>query len=190
MKIIGITGKIGAGKSVIASFFSFLHAKVVEVDIEAKKLYYREEIRKKVEDILKQSILSPDGEVDFRVIATKYFSSIEIYDAINSILYPVLKEEMHKLVQMTSGNILVFDAAMLYEIGLDTLCDLTVVVKAPLKLRWERVKKRNPKMKRKDFLLRDRLQDAKSRDNVFVIKNDERHSILEQFEKFVIMYLR
>ncbi|MCX7696989.1 MAG: dephospho-CoA kinase [Bacteroidales bacterium] len=189
MRVIGITGKIGAGKSLVASLFRLLDAHIIDVDKEAKSLYYRNDIREKIESILQQPILSGNGGINFQTIAAKYFTSKVVYEAINHVLYPVLKERIIHLIGEIDKGLIVLDAAMLFEIELDIICDQIILVKAPLKIRWERVKDRNPLMTKKDFLMRNKLQKDRFSSKVFVLKNDHRHSVLKQFEKFVQLYL-
>jgi dephospho-CoA kinase len=188
--IIGITGKIGSGKSTFAKLFTLLGAQVIDVDNEAKHLYFRNDIQKKVEFILGKPILTREGNINFKAIAESYFSQPGIYAKINDLLYPILFQEIQKKIISCSSPIIVLDAAMLFEIGLNSLCDLIVEVKTPLPLRWKRIKQRNPSMTYKDFLLRNRWQRFHKENFIIEIHNDHKNSLLKQFEDFVIHYIQ
>jgi len=180
--IVGITGKIGSGKSTVAKLFALHGAKVIDVDSKAKELYFQKDVQQAVEHVIGISIVLPDGNIDFRKIAQHYFSSMEIYQHVNNLLYPILLNHIKHLIGECASTFLVLDAAMLFEIGLDTLCDVVVEVRAPFSLRWKRLKQRNPQMTYQDFLRRNRLQQSHRSRKLHVIYNDEKQSVLKQFE--------
>ena len=94
MKMIGITGGVGAGKSEIMAYLSrTCKCRVVRADEVAhlvmkpgKTCYMR------LVSLLNDDILDPDGTIDRRKMAEKIFSDSGLLSSVNSIIHPAVKE--------------------------------------------------------------------------------------------------
>ncbi len=136
--VVGVTGKIGSGKSTVSQFFSELGATVIDVDKVAHRILEREDV--------KQLLLRHFGDqivvnrrVDRRRLASVVFSNPSQLLVLESIVHPILRTEVAKQVENLNG-LVVIDAAILHRIGLQKLCDLIIVVKAPTEKIFERLK--------------------------------------------------
>ena len=139
--LIGITGGIGSGKSTIARALETRGFTVYDCDREAKRIIAE---NKEVQ----QQIISLFGEDSFvngiyntAYIAQRVFSDPSLLAQLNAIIHPAVKADILSLLPSTgrSGGVSLFiESAILYEAGLDSLCDKIIVVDAPEDIRIAR----------------------------------------------------
>jgi len=143
--VVGLTGGIGSGKSFVASLFKKYNTIVYySADEEAKKLMNtNNEIKFGVCELFgNQAYL--DG-----LLNRKYISSIVFKDPIklkelNKIVHPKVKAHFESFViQHSSKSIILYENAILFEIGSDVKCDKIIYVSASQKERIRRVIKRD-----------------------------------------------
>ena len=139
MKIIGLTGGIGSGKSTIAMLFKALGVPVYIADIEAKKILASSKVvRAKVISLLGTSAYS--NEMPNRAyIAQKVFNDPVLLDGLNAIVHPEVTASFKRWVQKQDAPYCVKEAAILFENGGFTHCDATILVTAPRVVRVQRV---------------------------------------------------
>ena len=139
---VGITGGIGSGKTIVTKLFSLL-------DIP---IYYSDERAKVVmNDILKEPIIEAFGEKSFSngVLNREYLASNVFKDEaqlskLNAIVHPAVAFDFSKWLTLHSEDeYVVKEAALLVETGSFTELDVLIVVISPLKLRIERIRKRD-----------------------------------------------
>lgn len=186
MITIGLTGNLGSGKSTVAKVFESFSFRILDADAMAKDLYFIPEIRQQVEQLLGESILNPDSSINYRKIADYYFNKPGIYKALNEILYPELQKNIKNEINATGDNVVV-EAAMLFEIGMGKSFDYVTTVSTPVEERIQRVYKRNG-CSREQFMEREKLQSPaewKETKADFVIRNDERSSVVAQVNRIV-----
>ena len=143
MKIIGLTGGIGSGKSTIAMLFKALGVPVYIADIEAKKILASSKVvRAKVISLLGTSAYS--NEMPNRAyIAQKVFNDPVLLDGLNAIVHPEVTASFKRWVQKQDAPYCVKEAAILFENGGFTHCDATILVTAPREVRVQRVLSRD-----------------------------------------------
>ena len=146
--LIGITGGIGSGKSTIARALEARGFTVYDCDKEAKRIIAE---NKEVQ----QQIISLFGEEAFinGIYNTQYISKCvfspslqgrsgeALLEQLNAIIHPAVKADILSLLPSTgrSGGVSLFvESAILYEAGLDTLCDKIILVDAPEDIRIAR----------------------------------------------------
>ncbi|HEY6162997.1 MAG TPA: dephospho-CoA kinase [Bacteroidia bacterium] len=182
MKVIGITGGIGSGKSTVCRIFKTLGIPVFNADDEAKKLYSEAEVRKKVTALLGEEVYR-DGALDRAVVAKKVFSDKTLLAQLNNIIHPAVQE---KFVQWCKENAsapyVIKEAAILFEAGSDKDTDAVITVTAPKELKIQRAMKRDgisagEVEKRMKNQWSDEEKIKRSR---FVIKNDEMELLIPQ----------
>lgn len=181
MITIGLTGNIGSGKSTVAKIFQSFGFDFLDADTMAKELYDIDEIRIKVEKLLGKSILKKDGKVDYKIISEQYFNNVEIYKSLNNILYPALQQKIKKETSNSKKN-LIIEAAMLFEIGSNSLYDYIITVSAPIEERIERIKKRNG-FSTELFMERENNQSSatwKEQHSDFIIYNNKGAELITQ----------
>lgn len=147
MKIFGLTGKTGAGKSTVAEKLSALGFYVIDGDKIAR------EITEKGKPALKElanefgcDIIKDDGSLDRKLLASRAFKDKESTAKLNGITHPIIKAEFENELKMaeTEGfSFAAIDAAALLESSCKDLCEKIIVVTAPEEIRLSRILRRD-----------------------------------------------
>jgi dephospho-CoA kinase len=141
--LVGLTGGIGAGKSTFAALLAERGAQIIDADVFSRDaLRPGEEAWNAVVEQFGDEILAAGSmEVDRKRLAAIVFSDPKQRIALNAIVHPVvlrrIADSLDKL--RTTDEIVVLDAALLVETGLDRDLDQVVVVTAPEELRETRM---------------------------------------------------
>ncbi len=132
MKIIGLTGSIAMGKSVAAKMFRRLGVPVRDSDATIHRL-----LAKGGAGVAPVAKLFPDavvdGVVDRRKLGAKVFADPAALARLEAILHPLARQDMKAFLDQhrrRRSNRVVLDVPLLYETGLDAICDVVVVVSA------------------------------------------------------------
>lgn len=140
-KIIGITGGIGAGKSVVSRILRGLGYPVFDCDYEAKVLMgCNSELMRSLVELVGEATYS-NGELDRAYLASVIFTDAEKRSAVNKLVHTAVRQEFQRRAQDTSGLFFV-EAAIMASSGLAALCDSVWVVDAPVELRFKRALER------------------------------------------------
>lgn len=146
MKIIGLTGGIASGKSTISRLIREKGIPVICADELARKVVepgypaYKKMIAE-----FGEKILNPDKTLNRPKLALLVFSSPEKLKKLNSLIHPAITQEMKEEIERLKKKkekMVVLDIPLLFEEGLDELCDKAIVVYAPEETQRERLKKR------------------------------------------------
>lgn len=144
MKIIGLTGGIGSGKSSVGEIFKSLGAPVFVADLEAKKLYKDSEILTRVKEALNEDdLLLNNGNLDTKKIASIVFNNPEKRTALNAVIHPEVKKQFTEWVGNHNFIYCIREAAILIEAGAHKDCDKIIVVACDKEKRISRVMKRD-----------------------------------------------
>lgn len=129
MRIIGITGGVGAGKSEILDFLrNRYEAHVIQADeVGHLVIEMGTEGYQKVLDVFGQEILRPDGAIDRGILGGIVFSDPAKREALNQIIHPAVKawirREIERKAQEGECRLLVIEAALLIEDHYEELCE-------------------------------------------------------------------
>ncbi len=147
MKVLGITGGIGSGKSTVAKELVKFGIPVFVADEESKKLLSgNEEIREKVKSLLgEQAYIATEGtEIPNRkYIASKVFTDKQLLSELNSIMHPAVRQEFQTWKNVQQSSYVAYEAAILLETGGRKICDQILLVTAPQEVRIKRVMERD-----------------------------------------------
>lgn len=144
--ILGLTGPTGAGKTTAASAMKDISCYVINADKIARSiLSIGSPVVDKVCEAFGEDLKKPDGEISRIKLAERAFKSIENTNKLNSITHPAIIEQIEKQLENIPENhdIVVLDAPLLFEGGLDKKCDFIVSIIADEKLRRSRIMKRD-----------------------------------------------
>ena len=138
--IIGITGGIGSGKSVVCRELKEMGYPVYDTDKEAKKLIlHQEDVHQRIEQHFGEEVFA-HGAYQTAWVAQQVFAQPTLLAALNAIVHPAVKEDIRRwAAEQTESKWLFVECAILYEAGMDALCDQVVCVSAPEEVRIERV---------------------------------------------------
>lgn len=135
MLVAGLTGGIGSGKSTFAAMLEARGAEVIDADgLGRAALQPGEPAWHSVVDQFGDEILSAGSmEVDRKHLARLVFGDRDKLAALNAIVHPVILGRIADTLEALSGTdeIVILDAALIVEIGLDSHLDLMIVVTAP-----------------------------------------------------------
>lgn len=146
MLIVGITGNPGSGKTTVAGIFAKRGAEVIDADkITHSLLLYNIKIVKKLIESFGKDILDARGKIDRKKLAEVAFANRRNWMLLCKIVHPeIIKIIKEKIREASQRNIelLVVDAPLLFETGLDKIADYTVFVTAKSEQQFERAKRR------------------------------------------------
>ncbi len=180
-KIIGITGGIGSGKSLVSELFSSLGYPSYNSDKEAKRLYITPEIKKEVISIFGEGIYSGNA-LNKAVLASKAFSNKILLEKLNQLIHPAVGVHFQNWLEEQDSNLVFKEAAVLIESGAYKSCNVILTVSAPESLRIARVMARDGVSETEVKARMDKQLSDKEREYYadWVILNDETNSVIKQ----------
>lgn len=147
MKIIGLTGLTGAGKSTVAQKLMAYGCYHIDADKVARDVINNNEnVKNKLKARFGDDVINADGTTNRPVLAARAFADRESTNDLNAITHPAVTEEIKSIIkdmQEVGYSGIIIDAIALFESGEDALCDFTVAVIAPKEIRLERIMKRD-----------------------------------------------
>lgn len=161
MKIIGLTGGIGSGKSTVGAMFQKLGVPVYNSDDQAKLLM---NTSKKIKEQLialfgKEAYV--DNELNRGFIAKKVFNDSDLLSQLNAIVHPAVRRDFNRWSKKQKAPYVIQETALLFENKAQELYDKTIVVVAPKELRIERLLKRDQTTKEQiESRMKNQLDDA------------------------------
>ena len=139
MKIVGLTGGIGSGKTTVAKLFMELDIPVYIADDEAKQLMDRSKIIKRHLIQLLGRKAYTKGGLNRAFIAKKIFCDPILLSKVNQIVHPKVAKHFRRWVGKQKGPYCIKEAAILFESGSYKDCDTTILISAPKAVRIKRV---------------------------------------------------
>ncbi|MDD3280555.1 MAG: dephospho-CoA kinase [Bacteroidales bacterium] len=141
---IGITGKIGSGKSTICRIFESIDIPVYYSDTEAKKFYNYPEIIKTLCDKFGKGILDIDKKIDKRALASIVFNDEDKLEQLNCIIHPlVIKDFDAWYKEKNDFPYVLFESAIIYQCRIASLFSKIIYVDCPEEIAIKRVMKRD-----------------------------------------------
>jgi dephospho-CoA kinase len=140
--LIGITGRFGSGKTEAARIFAESGARVISADDIGRRVAAKSpEIRRRLAQEFGNDILTPTGRVRRRILGQRAFSSEAGKKKLNKIVHPELLRELdvRTSAALKRYKIVVIDAALLIDWGLDRKVDLTIVIHTKNRVRMSRL---------------------------------------------------
>lgn len=152
--VIGLTGNIGTGKSVVRHMLEHLGAYGIDADALAHRVIAKGAPGyAAVVDYFGKYILKPDGEVDRERLGRIVFGDPEALAKLESIIHPLVRQGADYLIRRAPQPVIVIEAIKLLESSMAKQCDSTWVVYAPPDIQLARLMK-NRGMNEKDARLR------------------------------------
>ena len=143
MLVVALTGGIGAGKSLVAQYFSELGARVVDADqlsriaIERGSEGFDEVVTRFGESILR------NGDIDRKALGEIIFGDKSAKEDLESIIHPRVRQLFFDVVaDLAADEILIYEIPLLVETGAASNFDQIITVEADLELRKSRLLKR------------------------------------------------
>jgi dephospho-CoA kinase len=146
--LVGVTGGIGSGKSVVCREFERLGRSVLSADGIARELTDADrEIREEIRAAFGPAVFAPDGSIKRKEVANIVFHNRELRDKLNAIIHPRvfirIEEILSRLPPAARQPYVVIEAALIFESDMNKRLDYTIVVDAPEEIRIKRVMERD-----------------------------------------------
>lgn len=147
MRIIGLTGGIGAGKSEVARLLAKRDIPVINADKLSREVV--EPGTKGLKAVIAKfgdTVLRPDGGLNRKALAARVFENKRDRRSLEAILHPLIREraEAHLgLLEESGAQVVVLESPLLFEASQDDLCDAVIVVVSREELRARRCKRRD-----------------------------------------------
>ena len=141
--VIGITGNIGTGKSVVRKMLEHLGAYGIDADALGHRAIAKGAPGyQPVVDTFGQWILAPNGEIDRRKLGRLAFADPEIMRQLETIIHPLVGQAVDWLVRRSPKQVIAIEAIKLLESDLRKHCDSIWVVAAPPEAQLARLLKK------------------------------------------------
>ena len=185
MKIIGLTGGIGSGKSKVLNEFKSFGVTCYETDKVAKKLMINDQdLANKIKSIFGSDVYH-GNELDRNKLANLVFNDETKLASLNAIVHPKVALDFKLFISKQKVPFVIKEAAILIESGAYKDCDLIILVTAPKSDRLKRVIKKGG-LSEKDVIdrMRSQWEDEKKIPFAdFVIENNDWEKTTPQIEK-------
>ena len=146
MKVIGITGGVGAGKSQVLEYLQDKYgATIIKTDDLGKKVQKKgTECFQAIVEHFGEDILNEKGELDRPKLADIVFSDEKELDMLNAIVHPAVKEEILRKLkgeERKSTNLVLIESAILNKVDYQSFCDEVWYIHTDEEIRIQRLMK-------------------------------------------------
>ena len=183
---VAITGNIGSGKTTVSKIFNVLGVPVFYADIEARLLYYREDLKQQLRLLFGDVIFNSSNEIDTKQLAELIFKDAKKLQSINNLIHPLVFEKYEQWLEEHQNEVYTLhESAILFENKLESHYDIIIIVTAPPELRIARIMQRDGVEREKvEARMTHQLSEAeKNKRSDFVIVNDGGQLLIPQVIK-------
>lgn len=142
MKILGLTGGSGTGKSAACTAFARLGCGVIDADATYRTLCDTcEPMLKEIQNVF-EDVFSTDGKLDRKKLGAIVFADAQKLQQLNAITHPYIRQAARDAFAAYSKRgclLCIYDAPVLFEGQMETLCDKTCAVLAARNTRIARI---------------------------------------------------
>ena len=154
MIVVGLVGKIGAGKSTVARRLAAHGARVIDADALAHEVLEEARVKRKIVADFGDDVLGLDGRVQRSVLGERVFGPSAEHAAALQVLEAIVHPRVHERIQgmldqaradeVAGGNprVVVLDVPLLYRAGWDAVCDCLILIGCDEAVRRERLANR------------------------------------------------
>ena len=181
--IIGVTGGIGSGKSVVSRLLRLMGVPVYDCDREAKRLMCESVvIREALVGAVGAEVYDASGQLDRAYLSSYMFGNLERVSLVNGIVHPVVRADFKEWAQQSGKAVVAVESAILFEAKMDADVDAVCLVHAPEATRVRRAILRDGSNEK---AVRSRMQSQLSEQEYMeradvIIHNDDAHSLICQ----------
>jgi dephospho-CoA kinase len=173
--VIGLTGNIGTGKTVVRRMLEHLGAYGIDADALSHRVIARGGPGyPKVLEVFGQWLLKADGEIDRKKLGRVVFDDPAALKRLEGIIHPYVIQAIDILINRATQPVVVVEAIKLEDLRLDKACDSIWVTTAPLDMQLARLSEKR-KMSRHEAMQRINAQptkEARVASSSVIIRND------------------
>jgi dephospho-CoA kinase len=128
--ILGLTGSFGSGKTTVAAMLRSCGAEIIDADRIAHRCYRPASIAyKRIVALFGRDILRRDKRIDRKKLGSKVFSDKGLLKKLNAVVHPQVKSIIRAKIKRAKKRVVVIDAPLLIETGLQEIVNKLIVVK-------------------------------------------------------------
>lgn len=186
--IIGVTGGIGSGKSVVSHLLRLMDVPVYDCDREAKRLMCESvAIREALTEAIGAEVYDAAGQLNRSYLASYMFGDAERVAQVNRIVHPVVRADFKAWAQQSGKSVVAVESAILFEAGMAADVDAVWAVHAAEDVRLQRAVKRDASHAE---AVRSRMRSQLSEQEYVeradkVVCNDGSCSLIQQVEQLL-----
>jgi dephospho-CoA kinase len=184
MIVIGITGGIGTGKSMVCSIFNTLGIPVYDADTNAKQIIVDDaEVKSAIIKLFGDDAYYPDGTYNKAYVASIVFNDKLKLERLNAIVHPKVIQRGNLWANANSHHpYLLREAALMFESGSYIYNQFNILVESPIELRIKRICSRD-KCSKEEAIKRINAQwsdEERRKYSDLIIYNNEEKSLIQQ----------
>ncbi|MCI5724640.1 MULTISPECIES: dephospho-CoA kinase [Fusobacterium] len=143
--IVGLTGGIASGKSTVSNYLKNKNYKIFDADLIAKEISQKKEVEEEIVSNFGVSILDEStNKIDRKKLKKAVFEDEKKLNILNSIIHPKVYSFFENIkIRSKKEEVIIFDVPLLFESGMDKLCDKIVLVSSDDKIKIARMIKRD-----------------------------------------------
>lgn len=143
-RIIGITGGIASGKSTVSALLRDRGFPVVDADRIARKVVEPgEPALDRIREVFGEDMIDGSGRLRRKVLGNLVFSDEEARRQLDEIMKPFIDEEIERQIRAIKGSLVFLDAPLLFEWGMQSRVDITLLVAVEEETQIRRLMKRD-----------------------------------------------
>jgi len=176
--VIGLAGGIASGKSLVAHILSELGAAVIDSDRLNHEVLSRKDVREQIQSWWGFDTYDCNRRCDRSKLAKIVFANPGQKKILEDLTYPLIAQRRRQLMRQyeldPAAQAIVLDSPLLYEAGLDELCEVVIFVHSDEKARLERAS-RSRGWKENELQRREKLQipvDTKRNKADYIVENN------------------
>ena len=185
MKIVGLTGGIGSGKSTVLNQFKNLGINTYSADKAAKKLINSDKgLIKSIKNLFGDNIYE-NNILDSVKLSKIVFNDPYKLKSLNSIIHPAVAKDFESFIKTKNGDYIVKEVAIIFETNTEDNYNKIILIRAPLEERIKRVILRD-NLSREDVIKRvnNQIDDSTIIDNCdYIIENNNLKDLKEKVLK-------
>ena len=142
--VLGITGGTGCGKSKAAKYLASLGAKHIDADEISRALTAENgEALPEIRRIFGDEVFSGDGQLNRRALADVVFHNPVAKRALEGVIHPLVQRRVMDEILSAEEAVAVLDVPLLFETGMDVLCDECWTLSASEETQVQRIMERD-----------------------------------------------
>jgi len=142
--ILGLTGGIGAGKTLVSNHLAALGIEIVDADVIARDVVaIGSDGLNAIEQHFGKTILLADGSLNRAKLREIIFTDSEQKSWLNNLMHPLIRKKITAQLNAATSPYVVLSAPLLFENKLDALCDHTLLVDVPVEVQLARTANRD-----------------------------------------------
>lgn len=188
--IIGLTGGIASGKSTVSKYLAEKGFKVYDADKIAKNISEEKYVQEEIITTFGDKILDRNGNVDRKKLKEIVFENKDKLEKLNGIIHPKVIDFYKKLKEKNTDEMIIFDVPLLFESGLDKICDKILVVISDYEVQLDRIVERDKidrelasKIVKAQLSNEERIKKA----DIVIENNSNLEDLFEKVERFCEM---